>query len=77
LKQDWDYEAFFTAYEDYLDRQTEALSALREIVEEHRRVCLMCFEKVHEECHRSSLASRTARAFGGELPVEPVNTFVK
>ena len=77
LKEDWDYEAFFSAYEDYLDEQKEALKELRRIVEAHDRVCLMCFEKLHKECHRSSLATRTARAFRGSLSVEPVNTFVR
>lgn len=77
LKQDWDYEAFFSAYEEYLDEQKEALKELRRIVEAHDRVCLMCFEKAHDECHRSSLADRTARTFRGRLSVEPVNTFVR
>jgi len=57
--------------------RVDVLVDVREIVEEHSRVCLMCFEREHEKCHRSSLADRTARAFDGKLPVEPVNTFVK
>jgi uncharacterized protein (DUF488 family) len=77
LKQDWDYEAFFAAYDEHLDEQTEALKRLREIVKTHTRVCLMCFEKTHEQCHRSSVATRTAKAFHGHLAVESVNTFVK
>lgn len=77
LKQDWDYEAFFRAYEGYLDEQRDALNLLREIVAQHQRVCLMCFEKSHEECHRSRVATRTAKVFRGHLTIEPVNTFVK
>ena len=77
LKQDWDYDAFFAAYDEYLDEQKDALKALRRILAEHDRVCLMCFEKSHDECHRRSVAKRTARSFRGRVSVEPVNTFVK
>jgi uncharacterized protein (DUF488 family) len=77
LKHDWDYKAFFAAYEEYLDGQEDALKTLRRIVEAHARPCLMCFEKSHDECHRSRLATRTARTFHGGLSVEPVNTFVR
>ena len=77
LKQDWDYEAFFTAYDAYLDEQKEALKRLREIIKTHDRVCLMCFEKAHEECHRSTVATRTAKAFHGHLGVQPLNPLVK
>lgn len=77
LKQNLDYVAFFSAYEKHLDEQKEALETLRRIVETHDRVCLMCFEKSQDTCHRRSLAARTAQAFRGRLAVEPVNTFVK
>lgn len=77
LKQDWDYDAFFAAYDKYLDEQKDALKDLCEILGEHDRVCLMCFEKSHDECHRRSVARRTVRSFRGNVSVEPVNTFVK
>jgi len=75
LKDDWDYETFFSAYEDYLDEQGEALEALSELIEEKRRVCLLCFERAHEECHRSRVADRMAESFAGHLTVEPVKTW--
>ena len=75
LKADWDYETFFSAYEDYLDGQSEALDTLSEIIEENRRVCLLCFEKAHEQCHRSRVADRMAETFQGHLTVEPVKTW--
>lgn len=75
LKADWDYETFFSAYEDYLDGQSKALDTLSEIIEENRRVCLLCFEKAHEQCHRSRVADRMAETFQGHLTVEPVETW--
>jgi len=77
LKADWDYDAFFSAYDDYLEQQDEALNLLNDLIEKNRRVCLMCFEKSHEECHRSRIASHVAHAFQKHLTVEPVNTWVK
>lgn len=77
LKHDLDYKAFFTAYEKHLDGQNDTLDVLRQIVESHKRVCLMCFEKSQDVCHRSSLATRTALTFHGRLAVEPVNTYVR
>ena len=76
LKADWDFEAFFAAYDEYLDEQKEALDLLRELVIDNTRVCLMCYEKAHDECHRRRVATRTARRFRGTLAVEPVKTWV-
>lgn len=75
LKTDWDYTAFFSAYEDYLNGQSRALQSLRRIIEQNRRVCLLCFEKAHEQCHRSRVANRMAETFRGHLTVEPVKTW--
>jgi uncharacterized protein (DUF488 family) len=76
LKTDRNYDTFFTAYENHLDEQAEALDALGSFIEEHRRVCLLCFERAHEQCHRSRVADRMASVFGGSLSVEPVKTWV-
>lgn len=75
LKADWDYDTFFSAYEDYLDGQSEALDTLSDLIEENRRVCLLCFEKAHEVCHRSRVADRMTKAFRGHITVEPVKTW--
>lgn len=72
LRTDWNYNAFFDAFDEHLDSQDEALSALMGLIERKRRVCLLCFEKAHEQCHRSRVADRMAVAFGGRLDVRPV-----
>lgn len=77
LKADWNYDAFFKAYNHYLDDHKEALDLLSDIVEMHGNVCLMCFEKTQDICHRRSIADRTAKRFRGRLDVQPVNTYVK
>lgn len=77
LKSDWDYDAFFSAYDEYLHGQVQAVETLQGIIEADRRVCLLCFEKSHEHCHRSRIAKRVAQKFRRQLTVEPVNTWVK
>ncbi|MEI6149399.1 MAG: DUF488 domain-containing protein [bacterium] len=77
VKTDGDYAAFFKAYDAYLETQDEALSTLGGMLEEYRRVCLMCFEANPAECHRSNIARHMAREFGNHVTVEPVQTWVK
>ena len=61
LKKDGDYPSFFSAYLKHLRHQTEALKELERLVEQYRRVCLMCFEKSPQQCHRSRLADYFAK----------------
>ncbi len=71
LYLDGDYEAFFSAYELYLDGQGEALITLRSLIEQNQRVCLLCFEKSHENCHRSRLADRVIEHSPVRISLEP------
>jgi len=73
LRTDRDYDAFFGAYDEHLDGQREALLELQDLVSSHKRVCLMCFERDHERCHRSHVADRLAQTFSTDVAVEPLN----
>lgn len=77
LKTDWNYEAFFNAYDHYLDDHKDAMDMLTDIVDTYDHVCLMCFEKTQDICHRRRIADRTAKRYRGHLDVKPVNTYVK
>ncbi|HPF99071.1 MAG TPA: DUF488 domain-containing protein [Kiritimatiellia bacterium] len=77
LKESWDYKSFFKAYRRHLEDQSDAIDSLLDLLAENDRVCLMCFEKEHEKCHRSSLAAFISEQFEGALKVEPVKTWVK
>lgn len=72
LRENRDYERFFVDYGVYLSSQQEVLE---ELAEDHagESVALMCFEKKHEECHRSSVAS----AIGRLVDLEPTHLEVK
>lgn len=75
LKNDLDYHRFFSSYDQHLEAQQEALMALEDIIEENQRVCLLCFEKNHDQCHRSRVARKMEQIFKGRVVVEPVKTW--
>ena len=77
VKKDGDYVSFFRAYDAYLGTQRDALGTLTDMLEDHVRVCLMCFEANPAECHRSHIASRVARESANRVMVESVQTWVK
>ena len=77
LHDEEDYDAFFRAYRQHLEKQEDAIDELLDLIEEGTGICLMCFEKDHEKCHRSLLAEYVSDNYNGNLKVEPVNTWVK
>lgn len=72
LYADHDYDSFFAAYGEHLDEQDEAVAELAGLVEEHGRVCVMCFEHDHKTCHRSHLAD----SMHGQFHVEHIKTYI-
>lgn len=70
LKEDGDYASFFSDYHKHLQQQAEALDQLSRLVEEYNRVCLMCFERSPEQCHRSRLADYFAENWEPSVAVE-------
>ncbi|NUZ08937.1 DUF488 family protein [Piscinibacter koreensis] len=60
-----DYPAFFAAFGAHLDSHSRVLEELSASLE--GRVALMCFERDHKACHRSSVADRLKAITG--LPV--------
>ena len=68
LKTDWDYDYFFGAYSDYLSKNQGA------IAEAHRYIadgviCLMCFERSPEKCHRKIVAKKIKEFDGNGLKI--------
>src|SRR5437879_3867713 len=52
LRRDWDYEKFFRAFDRHLSEHKEAVERVYQYLNEGA-ICLMCFEKYPEKCHRS------------------------
>jgi uncharacterized protein (DUF488 family) len=71
LYADGEYESFFDAYGEHLDAQEEALAELEALLNEHGRVCIMCFEQDPCTCHRS----RVAESMADRFEVEHIKTY--
>ena len=65
------------AFDAYLETQESALEVVKEMLHEHERVCLMCFEANPAECHRTHVAEHLLRDLGDQVTVEPVETWQK
>jgi uncharacterized protein (DUF488 family) len=60
-------------YKKHLQRNSSCLEELSEILStaqrENQRVCLTCFERHADECHRSVLINELGKRIGGLCPV--------
>lgn len=57
-----DYNRLFARYEKtVLKTETAAMQKILEMYDQERRVALTCFEKEHQQCHRSPLASKLVK----------------
>jgi len=60
------HEDCLSRYAKYVDENRSIIDSLEELVEEllkaHQRVCLTCFERHSDDCHRSILAERWRRS---------------
>lgn len=67
------YQKLFQRYEEeILPNESEALDRLRNLLHEHSRVALMCFEANHEFCHRSRVSEAIQRQSANGVIVEHV-----
>jgi uncharacterized protein (DUF488 family) len=67
LREDQNYQQFFREYDTHLSQRTDLLERLTREIEGN--VALMCYEKDHRTCHRTSVANELARM----LDLEPVH----
>ena len=68
LKDDHDYGRFFSSYMKYLEDNPEAILKAYEYVRDGIP-CLMCFERIPEYCHRSSVAMKIKEHDGNGLRI--------
>lgn len=60
VRKDGDYDYFFEQYAKYLDQQAEALEILLDLAG-RKSVCLLCYERDVNQCHRRSVAEKLSR----------------
>lgn len=71
LKTQLDYDRLFDKYEKtVLKNHTEALDHLYAIYKNSKRVAITCFEKEHDQCHRSRVATAIELMSDGEVTAQ-------
>lgn len=71
LKEDHDYDRFFSAFSNYLSKNTSALIEVHGYIQDGIN-CLMCFERYPEKCHRSAVAQKIREYDGNGLLVSHI-----
>ena len=71
VRADDDYEDFFKKYERHLNKQTEAFEKLQDLVR-RKTVCLFCYERDADRCHRRAVAERVGKSIGKKLQVSHI-----
>lgn len=64
-----DYKTLWKIYGKHIKTKAaqEELAELNKLVESGRRVCLLCYERKPEECHRSKIAGLVHDATGAKI----------
>jgi uncharacterized protein (DUF488 family) len=63
-----DYKTLFDFYEsEVLPNQPEKLNLLVDLMHQHKRIAITCFEAKHHECHRSRIAKNLQKNKGLEI----------
>ncbi len=71
LKKDRDYDYFFKAYSTYLSGRITAIDILHRYLSDGIN-CIMCFERLSIDCHRSVLAKRLKEYNGNGLIINNI-----
>jgi uncharacterized protein (DUF488 family) len=51
-----DYVQLFKAYKTSLPKKKESVDRISELLDQHKRIALTCFEKQHDLCHRHCIS---------------------
>lgn len=71
LKSDWDYKYFFKEYSKYLSENIEIIEELYENILDGIS-CIMCVERLPEQCHRSLIADRIKEYDGNRIKIKHI-----
>jgi len=71
LKGDHDYESFFSAIACHLDNNEESLFEAYRLIKDNLS-CIMCFERLPEKCHRSSVVEKLKEIDGNGMIVSHI-----
>lgn len=71
LQEDWDYDYFFEAFSNYLAGRMDVVGEVYQHLSEGIN-CLMCFERMPEQCHRSCVATKIKEYDGNGLLIKHI-----
>lgn len=71
VRADDDYDHFFKKYARYLDKQKEALEKLIDLAR-RKRICLFCYERDVNRCHRRAVAERIRKMSAKKLSLSHI-----
>ncbi len=71
LKEDHDYDQFFSSFQTYLANNRPSLLEAYEYLQDGL-ACLMCFERMPERCHRSVVAQKIKEHDGNGLTISHI-----
>jgi uncharacterized protein (DUF488 family) len=68
VKADGNYDYFFSRYEEFLGSQDASLRTLSALIRK-KVVCLLCYERDVDKCHRRAVAERMAKMAGRDIDI--------
>ena len=66
VREDGNYEYFYKEYTTYIQSQGESVETLYKIVT-NTNVCIMCYEREPDSCHRRAVAEEVKKRDGNAL----------
>ncbi len=68
-----EYDTLFETYAKYsLPEREEELLRVRNLLAEHKRIALTCFESDHTSCHRHKITESLERSKGWGIPIKHI-----
>ena len=71
LKSDLDYDYFFGAYSKHLSNNMEAVKEVYQFISDNI-ICIMCYERFPNKCHRSAVANKIKEYDGNGLKIKHI-----
>ena len=70
-----DYENFFKKYKNSISKNSEDLNDIISLVNNGKRVALMCYEKDPEKCHRKIVANEVKKRDDNGLKIKHLRVY--
>jgi uncharacterized protein (DUF488 family) len=71
LKLDLDYNYFFKAYNEHLSCNMDAIKEVHKFILDEN-ICIMCFERLSDKCHRRLIANKVKEYNGNGLRIRHI-----